>query len=62
MTMSDDRTIDIKLKRSDGYISETKGLSYQAGLAIATLVNRASEGLPVKVVWNDGEEEQTVEV
>ena len=53
--MANNQTCKVKLTRSDGYESETTGLSFEAGLAISVIVNRACEGLPVKVVWEDEE-------
>lgn len=50
-------TCEVRLKRSDGYTSETKGLSYEAGLAISVVINRTTSGLPVKVVFDDEEVE-----
>lgn len=50
-------TCEVRLKRSDGYTSETKGLSYEAGLAISVVINRTTSGLPVKVVFDNEEVE-----
>jgi hypothetical protein len=46
-------TCEVKLTRSDGYSSSMTGLSYEAGLAIATIMNRVGEGRAVKVIWKD---------
>ena len=53
--MQDKSTCKVRLVRSDGYESECSGLSFEAGLAISTIINRASAGLPVKVVFEDEE-------
>lgn len=45
----------VTLKRSDGYSLIVKQLSYEAGLAVATVINRAHAGLAVKVSWEDSD-------
>lgn len=54
-------TVNVTLARSDGYTSKASNLSNEAGLAIATIINRATYGLPVRVVWEEnGEEDEVV--
>ena len=60
--MSDKATVNIKMTRSDGYSMEANSLSYEAGLAISTIINRDGAGLPVTVSWEDDGKTETVEV
>lgn len=52
----------VKLKRSDGYVSNTKGLSYLAGLAVSVVANRASFGESVEIRWDEGHETRVLRV
>jgi len=52
----------VVIHRTDGYMLKCDGLSYDTGLAIAAVLNRATEGLPVRVVWDEGGVDHTVKV
>jgi len=54
----EERQCSVVITRTDGYSLHVDNLSYDAGLAVVTVLNRVTQNLPVKVSWADEENDE----